>query len=200
MAAAAPVAPARPDAAAVAAASGPPWLRRLLLVAAAIYLASTVLHSTCQRVPRSVLPAPLLYFVQTACLFPRAKSVSIDYRLEAWRCATQQFREVDTRVLFPMHADDKENRFQRLAHFHRQNRPVLQALERHVITRLPGATGREAIGGIRLSSVRTPLPLPGEALPVWSRPPLAELPEDWIKHWYYTPRSRRGTWCGEGEP
>jgi hypothetical protein len=142
----------------------------------------------------------MLYFVQTACLFPRAAQISFDYRLEVWDCAAQRFRETDAGILFPMHQHDKESRFHRLAHFHRQNRAVMRPFERHVVTRLNTLHAGRAVGGVRLSSLRSDLPSRGEPVPRWSRPVLAQHPPDEVKRWYYTPVSRRHAFCAGRDP
>ena len=178
---------------------GPRWLRHLLTVLAGIYLGSLFLESAAQRLPRAYLPAPLLSFTQATCLFPHAARMAIEYRLEVWACDTQLFREIDVSALFPIRPEDKESRFQRVGHFYRQNRSVMRALERYVIEQQNA--GREhRIGGIRLSSVRTPLPELGASVQPVQRSSLDEVPAAQIKHWYFTPLSRRSAFCAGKSP
>jgi hypothetical protein len=174
---------------------GPPWLRPVLTVLAGVYLVSLFLNGAGSSLPRRLLPRTALYLVQTTCLFPHAARMAIDYRLEGWRCDAGRFEELDVRPHFPVHADDKESRFQRVGFFHRRNRPVMQALERYVLERENALQPGRAIGGIRLSSLRIPLPEPGEPVDRWSRRPLGAHPAEQIKHWYYTPRSKRPAQC-----
>jgi hypothetical protein len=172
-----------------------PALRAAATIAAGLYLASLFLSGAGSKLPRNALPATALYFVQTTCLFPHAARMVIDYRLEGWQCAEQRFVELDVRPHFPIHADDKESRFQRLGYFHRRNRPVMQALEQYVVERENARTPGHPLGGIRLSSLRLPFPELGDAVPRFRRLPLEEHAPDRIKHWYYTPRSRRTERC-----
>ena len=178
---------------------GPRWLRHLLTVLAGVYLASLFLESAAQRLPRAYLPASLLYFTQATCLFPRAARMAIDYRLEGWDCAALRFREIDVSALFPIRPWDKESRFQRIAHFYRQNRSVMHALEHYVLGR-QSAGAQPHIGGVRLSSVRTPLPPLGASVGPWQPAPLDESSADRIKNWYYTPESRRRAFCAGSRP
>jgi hypothetical protein len=185
---------------------GPRWLRIAVAIAGSIYLASVFLGSAGCPAPADTLPRPVLYFTQVACLFPRAATRAIDYRLSGYSCADQRFQELDHRVYFPIHPDDKENRFHRVGHFYRRNRTVMNALEDHIVERhnqrvargeVPGDGVDGAIGGILLESLRIPLPAPGTAVERYRRVPLAEIPNEWRKRWYYTPVSRRRDQCKE---
>jgi hypothetical protein len=179
---------------------GPGWSRGVLTALAALYLASLFLNGAGSQVPRHLLPATGLYFVQTTCLFPHAARMAIDYRLEGWSCDRGRFEELDVRPHFPIHADDKESRFQRVGFFHRRSRPVMQALEAYVLEGEVARRPERPVGGIRLSSVRIPLPEVGEPVPRWTRRPLEAHPPDQVRHWYYTPRATRSLRCGnEGE-
>lgn len=182
----------------VAASTGPPWLRPVLTAVAAVYLASLTLNGSGCDGPARHLPGPGAFLIQATCLFPHASMMAIDYRLEVWDCDDRRFREVDPEPMFPIHPDDKESRFQRTGHFHRRVRATMQALERYVLEH--PATGERAVGGIRLSSLRFPFPEEGQPVPRWTRPPLEEHPPDLVKHWYYTPVSRRRALCSAPEP
>jgi hypothetical protein len=173
-------------------------------MAGAVYLAAIFLGSAGSSLPRNTLPRPLLYFTQVACLFPHAATHSIDYRAAAYSCSERRFQELDYRSYFPLHPDDKENRYQRLAHFYRNNRRAMQALDAYLVERhnaevergeSPGDGIDSRIGGILVVSLRIPLPEPGTRVDRYTRTPLAEVPSDWRKHWYRTPRSRRDERC-----
>lgn len=177
-------------------ASLPSAVRYVVFGAACVYLLGLLLDGVQPKTTNKLLPPTLRYFVQATCLFPRAATMAIDYRLEGWDCGAQRFRELSTDASFPLRPHDKENRFQHAAHFHRQNRPVMEALEDYVLRHENGKGGATRWGGIRVSSVRIPLPEPGEPVKRWSRPVLEEHPRDLIKHWFYTPVSRRERHCG----
>lgn len=174
-------------------------------IAGGAYLVAIFLGSAGSSVPREVLPRPLLYFTQVACLFPRAATHSIDYRVAAYSCRERRFLELDYRRYFPLHPDDKENRYHRLAYFYRRNRNVMRALDDHIVERHNEATLRGespddeiegTIGGILVMSLRIPLPEPGIRVDRYTRTPLADAPREWRKRWYRTPRSLRLERCG----
>jgi hypothetical protein len=185
---------------------GPIWFRRLLVPLACIYLAELALGSNGWGILGDVVPAGR-FFMGGACLFPEASDAAIEYRVEVWSCARGQFEAFDYRPDFPMHRDDKENRFYRTASFYRQNRPVMHALESFLIARHNERVTRGdevsppgMIGGIRLWSVRVPFPAPGHSIERYRFRPLADFPEDYRKSWYFTPPSRRARWCAGGSP
>lgn len=174
----------------------PRWLRGVVLAGAVVYLVGLFFDGVQPKTSQKLLPPSLLYFVQATCLFPRAATMAIDYRLEGWNCADRKFRELDPAPYFPVHARDKESRFHRTAHFYRKNRPVMEALEGYVLAKENAAANMQTWGGIRVSSLRIPLPDPGESVVRWTRPILTQHPTDLIKHWFYTPVSRRERKCG----
>lgn len=187
-------------------APGPGWLRKVLLVAAGAYLLAIFLGSIGSSLPRKTLPAPLLYFSQVACLFPHAARMTIEYRATGYSCEERRFRELDHRPYFPIHPDDKENRYHRVAHFYRRNKQVMNALDEHLVERhnsraglAPSVDGLHgAIGGIEVMSLRIPLPQPGTKVERYEQRPLADLPRDWRKYWYRTPKARREQRCSAG--
>ena len=128
----------------------------------------------------------------------------IDYRAEGWLCGERRWTELDTRAYFPLDPDDKENRFQRVMHFLRDNRPTMRALDDYIVKghaggglpRPDGIPEDAQLGGIRVLSLRLPLPRPGEPLARMERRPLAEYPESVRKNFYYTPQSKRAERCG----
>lgn len=188
-------------------ARGPKWFRTSLGIVGAIYLAAIFLGSAGSKIPREVLPRTALYFTQVACLFPSAATHTIDYRASGYSCATGQFEELDHRAYFPIHPHDKENRYARVAFFYRRERQVMEALEEYLVD---GHNARVVagentgdgidglIGGIRVTSLRIPLPEPGTKTERFTALPLEEVSEDWIKHWFWTPASRRELHCSEG--
>ena len=170
----------------------------LLVAAAAIYLGATFLGATGSKLTRS-LPASLQYFTQTACLFPRAARAIIDYRAEGYVCGAG-WRELDTRLDFFINADDKESRFYRTLFFFRRNQAAMESLETYLVTRHNARAteaNEPAIVGVRFSSLRLPLPEPGEHRP-WEQRPFAEYPPEQQKRWYETPRAELRAACEAG--
>ena len=47
--------------------------------------------------------------------------------------ASGRWARADTRAYFPLDPDDKENRFQRVMHFFRDNRPTMHALDEYLV-------------------------------------------------------------------
>src|SRR5580693_9476133 len=131
--------------------------RVALRVVAPIYLVCIWLDSAGCSLPSDVLPRVANYFVQVAALFPYAAMTSIDYRAEGYICETGEWAELDTRPYFPIDPDDKENRFSRVMHFFRDNRPTMQALDAYLVNshasgkQLDGIPPDWALGGVRLS-------------------------------------------------
>jgi hypothetical protein len=173
-----------------------------LRVVAGLYLAGVWLDGVGSTLPAHVLPRAANYFLQIAALFPRAATMSIDYRAEAWVCADKRWEEFDTRPYFPLDPDDKENRFQRVMHFYRQERTTMHALDAYLIERHASGKGEDGIdalkplGGVRLMSLRIPLPTPGEPLERNRHLPLAEYPKAERHFFYHTPRSKVAERCG----
>jgi hypothetical protein len=176
--------------------------RVALGVLAGTYLAGVWLDGVGSTLPSHFVPRVANYFFQVAALFPRAATMTIDYRAEAWVCADRKWEEVDTRPYFPLDPDDKENRFQRVMHFFRDDRTVMHALDDYLVER--HASGKaddgidplKAIGGIRVMSLRIPLPAPGAALERFRRQPLSAYPEEERHHFYHTTRAKTAERCG----
>jgi hypothetical protein len=189
---------------------------------AAAYLAGVWLDGVGSTLPSSILPRSANYFLQVSALFPYAALASIDYRAEGWVCANGangangasgandangangtdgKWEEIDTRPYFPIDADNKENRFQRVMHFYRDNRPTMHALEAYLIEahgegRADDGIPRDVpIAGVRFSSLRIPLPQPGEPLTRSERKPLSEYPESERQLFYHTRRSKLEARC-----
>jgi len=178
------------------------------LVFGALYLAGVWLEGVGSSIPGAVLPRMPLYFLQIAALFPHAAVNVIDYRAEGWLCQERRWQELDTRAYFPLDPDDKENRFQRVMHFFRDNRPTMHALDEYIVAghaagsaaRPDGLAAGALLGGIRVMSLRLPLPAPDAPLARMERKPLSEYPETVRKIFYYTPTSKRAERCGYREP
>jgi hypothetical protein len=170
------------------------WALRFL---AAGYLLGVFLEGVGWGAPlRETLPQWLSFFTQVAALFPRAAQYSIDYRAEGYVCDTGEWKELDTRPYFPIDEDDKENRFQRVMFFYRKQKVVMNAVDRFLVevhnggARDDGIPSDRKIGGVRLLSIRAPLPEIGAPLVRVHHTPLPEIPEKERKLWFST---RSGT-------
>jgi hypothetical protein len=178
-----------------------------LVLLGGLYLVGVWLEGVGSSIPAAVLPRTPLYFLQIAALFPRASLNVIDYRAEAWLCKEHRWQEIDTRAYFPLDPDDKENRFQRVMHFFRDNRPTMRALDEYIVdkhadhdmTRPDGLPEGATLGGIRVLSLRLPIPDPSAPLTRTGRHPLAEYPKSVRKYFYHTPNSKRTERCGYHE-
>jgi hypothetical protein len=181
----------------VASGPGPRWLRIALAVIAVIYFIALLKHP-----PQKSLFKPLAYFTECTKLFPEADEYALEYRLEGWSCSARVWQPLDPRPYFPMEADDKESRFQRIGYFYSGNRTVMNALDDYIVEHHDGAADGidGAIGGIRLFRVRRPLPDLGDPVPRYAYAPLAPVPDDWRKNLYWTKRSNRAKRCGSAPP
>jgi hypothetical protein len=182
----------------VAGSPGPPWLRLVLGIAGALYIVGVFIEGAGGGRLDRIVPRPLLFFSQIAALFPRAASYRIEYRAEGLPCHGPAF-EVDVRPYFPIHANDKESRFDRALHFYRNDRPTMEALETYVMDRY-NLREEAKIAGMLFLSLRVPIPTPGSAFPRYERAPLADFPKEQRKVWYATSRDVVNRRCGEGDP
>lgn len=164
------------------------WALRFL---AASYLLGVWLEGVGWGAPlRAILPQWITFFTQVAALFPRAAEYSIDYRAEGYVCDTGEWQELDTRPYFPIDENDKENRFQRVMFFYRKKKAVMNAVDRFLVdvhngaARDDGIPSDKRIGGVRLLSIRAPLPSIGAPLVRVHHAPLAEIPEQERKLWF----------------
>jgi hypothetical protein len=177
-----------------------------LLSLGALYLAGLWLNGVGSSIPERHLPRPVLFFLQATKLFTHAGTVTIDYRAEAWLCDERRWVELDTRPYFAIHKDDKESRFHRTLHFYRRHRATMQALESYLIEAHHARHASEGlprgarVGGMRFSSLRLPIPAPGQPVGRWQRKPFADHPKERQKRWYWTPRSKRAARCGGTPP
>lgn len=176
---------------------GPRWLRLVLVVAALLYFLALVVQPAHLQ--------PVTFFSQCTKLFPAADTFALEYRLEGWSCGARTWEPLDPRPYFPMEADDKESRFQRIAYFYADlapSRPAMRALGAYIVAHhaagaADGVTG--AIGGIRVYVVRRPIPELGEPVARYVYSPLAAVPPEWRKDLYWTPESLRAERC-DGSP
>lgn len=175
-------------------------VRILLLATALLYFTVLLLDRFNRTLANAIFPTVVVFFAQISGLFPTSVTTSIDYRAEGWLCREHRYVELDMDPLFPMLADNKENRFHRVMHFFRQERTVLRALDTFIVARSPTiqtTSGLDRIGGVRLLSLRIPLPKSRIEVERFRRLPLSEYPREYRKHWYWTPRSIRDQRCGD---
>lgn len=175
---------------------GPQALRVALVVVAGLYYLALLKHPSQKY-------QPFAYFTETTKLFTDADQIALEYHLDAWSCTEHAWVPLDPRPYFPIEADDKESRFQRLGYFYadrgskEERRTVLYALDDYIVGRHPtvddGVTG--PIGGIRLVKVKRPLPEPGDHIDRYVYRPLAPVPADIGKELFHAPGSRRKERC-----
>jgi hypothetical protein len=183
----------------LASAAPNPWLRGVVIALAVIYLADLWLDGVGSGIPNHLLPRPLHFFTQAAQLFPRAADDIIEWRAKGWRCDARRFEELDVRPYFPIHADDKENRFGRAMFFYYRQRRVMEALDQYISAE-ERARGNP-LGGVMLMSLRVPIPEPGTQVPRYRRVPVEEYPPSVVrKYWYVTPTTERERRCSGGDP
>jgi hypothetical protein len=175
----------------------PHWLRRLLVVVGGFYVAAMFFEGSGLMQLHRLVPRPFLFFCQIASLFPHAATHSIEYRAQGYTC-NNRVVELDLRPYFPIHADDKENRFDRAMFFYRQERTVMRALEAYVM-REHNRADPDKIGGVSFLSLRIPLPPPGQPYPRYERKPLSDYPAEYRKVWYVTPHDTVLRRCREGD-
>jgi hypothetical protein len=166
------------------------WAIRLL---AACYLLGVWLEGVGWGAPlHANLPHWLDFFTQVSALFPHAAQYSIDYRAEGYVCDAGAWQEIDTRPYFPIDENDKENRFQRVMFFYRRQKTVMNAVDRFLVDSHDGGKEDDGIpsdkqiGGVRLFSIRGPLPVIGAPLVRVHRVPLSQIPEKERKLWFST--------------
>jgi hypothetical protein len=162
---------------------------------AGTYLVCVVLDGAGCTAPARFLPRPIAFFTQVSVLFPKAAYFTIDYRAEGFRCKDATWVELDTRPYFPIDPDDKENRFNRAMHFFRENRKTMQALDKYLVHE-NNTHADERIGGVRMLSLRIPIPKIGTSFERYTRYPLAHYPESERQYFYHTTDSLRARRCG----
>jgi hypothetical protein len=180
-----------------------PWARVALAAVSVVYFSAVGCEATGFKWVWSI-PGPLHFFTQFACLFPSAARNVIEYRAEGWDCSKRTWQEIDVRPYFPIHRDEKENRFQRTMHFYRQHRATMQALDEYVVSRhnqsalasaARGGPAMPQIGGVRLMSLRIPFGSPGSPIERFTYKPIDAYPREIRKHWFWTRNSKRRERC-----
>ena len=175
-----------------------------LTLLAGVYFVAMFAEAAGTGLPERMLPAPVRFYTEAACLFPHAAEMVIEYRADVWSCRDQRFVPFDPRLDFPIRADDKESRFQRLGHFYRSNAKAMMAFEDYLVARHnrrgnadDGVDG--PIGGIRYQSLEIPFPPVGEPTARYEYHPLAPAPANAIpKTFFQTPKTRRAERCEGG--
>ena len=154
---------------------GPAPLRIALAVLAVIYFVMLMKHPD----PRGWI-RPLAYFSECTGLFPKADTMATEFRLEGYSCERKDWELLDPRPYFPMRADDKEARFQRLGYFYKGDVQVLHALGDYITSHHAdhedGVSG--PIGGIRMFKLERPIPAPGTEIERYAYEPLSPVPAD----------------------
>jgi hypothetical protein len=174
----------------------PTWARRALVGVSVLYLSCVFFEGIGKTFLQNLVYRPFIYFAQIAALFPRAATHSIEYRAEGYGC-DGRVSEIDVRPYFPIHADDKESRFERAMHFFMRDQPTLTALDQYVVDRY-NRDHDPKIGGVILLSLRIPIPAVGSSFPRYERTSLGNHPKDERKVWYKTPRDVLLGRCGGG--
>jgi hypothetical protein len=185
---------------------GPVPFRLGLAGLALVYYMMLLKHPTPQGWIRQIA-----YFSECTALFTQADPVATEYRLDGWSCERHDWEPLDPRPYFPIRADDKEARFQRIAHFYahppRHNREeidrmrlVMNALDDYIVAH-HGSMGDDglagAIGGIRLYQIERPIPELGTEIDRYEYRPLSPVPEG-AKRFdlFHTTGTHRKARCG----
>ena len=188
----------------VARAWGGGVVTKALGVVAVVYLAGVWSEAVKSGTSARWLPAPVAYFTQVAALFPGAARVTLDYRVEGYRCRDKSWSEIDVRPYFPIDADNKENRFYRFFHFyHQADEEMMRALEAFVlhhhnadaIDAAAAGRGGEQVGGVRFVRLKLPIGAPGDGEPRYERKPLDAYPDEVRERIFATPKAQREERC-----
>jgi hypothetical protein len=175
---------------------GPPAFRKALVAAALGFFALMVMDEWRSGLAYRFVPGPLLFFSQIAGLFPEAKDLDVDFRVEGWSCEEGLYRELDISPFFPIQSGNKESRFERAMFFYHHNAKVMSGLDAYLTAHqnaraknFSGAAPMEPgrIGGVRFVSASTPIPTPEEGVKRYRSRPLSDYPFDRLKTWYETP-------------
>lgn len=120
--------------------------------------------------------------------------MTIEYAALAQDCRTDQWREVELTPIFPIHPNDKENRFHRAMFFHRRSEVAMTALDAyiwaHADTELSGNAG-----AIQLLSLRIPFPEFGTKFERYRRRPVEAHPSERRHVWWTTPAAETQHRC-----
>jgi hypothetical protein len=122
----------------------------------------------------------IAYFSECTGLFTQADTVATEYRLAGWSCERKAWEPLDPRPYFPMRADDKEARFQRLGHFYRGDVKVLHALGEYIVNHHTAGGMDDGfagpLGGIQMYKLDWPIPAPGTEIGRYEYVPMSPQP------------------------
>jgi hypothetical protein len=175
---------------------GPQPVRIALVVVAGLYFFALMKHPSQKY-------QPFAYFTECTKLFPEADNVALEFHVDAWSCDQHAWVPIDPRPYFPIEADDKESRFQRLGYFYadrgtkEERRTVLYALDEWFVGRHASVDDGLAgpIGGIRVIKVRRQLPSVGDPVERYVYRPLAVPPPDQAQELFHSPGKSRKDRC-----
>jgi hypothetical protein len=173
-------------------------VRRTLVVLGALYILAVFCEGSTLRDLQlnRLLYRPVLFFCQIAALFPNADIVDNEFRAEGFTC-NGRVVEIDVRPFFPIHAEDKESRFDRAMYFYRNDRTSLEAVEAYLI-RERNKVEPEKIGGVRFVNLRVPIPPVGSPPLYYSYKDLSAFPKDQRKVMYSVSSETVARRCKEG--
>lgn len=134
------------------------------------------------------------FFTEATALFPDASEYVIELRLELWSCDAKAWQLVDPRPFFPIEADSKESRFQRIGYFYGHNRDVMRALDAWIVARSPTIDGSR-VGGIRVAKLARPVPAAGTSIARYEFRPLAPIDRTERRDLYFTKSKEREVRC-----
>lgn len=149
--------------------------------------------------PAGRIVGPIAYLSECTGLFTQADVVASEYRVEGWSCERRRWEPLDPRPYFPMRADDKEARFQRLAHFYKRTKKVMEALDDYIVDHHAGADDGIAgpLGGIQLFQIARPIPEAGGDVERYTYEPLAPVPAGASRiDLFFASTRRRHARCG----
>jgi hypothetical protein len=179
-------------------------LRAALHVLAAAYLVGIFVYGVGCTAQYRVMPGDVSNLLEVAALFPRASREVSTYRIEGWACNDRLWEEVDYRAHFRLHADDKENIFERALGLYHADTAVMDDLEEYVVQRhnaravADGTTTGQTIGGVRFVRIGIPIPKPGSPLETFRQKSLAAYPKRERHVVYTTPQADIDQRCGKG--
>jgi hypothetical protein len=178
-------------------------LAALHLLAAA-YLVGIFVYGVGCTAQYRVMPGDVSNLLEVAALFPRASHEVTSYRIEGWACNDRLWEEVDYRAHFRLHAEDKENIFERTLGLYHGDTAVMDDLEEYVVRRhnaravADGTATGQTIGGVRFVRIGIPIPKPGSELGPFRHKSLAAYPKRERHVVYTTPQADIDHRCGKG--
>ena len=145
----------------VAPSPGPPLLRLALTIASALYIGAVFIEGAGGHLDRLVARPSSSSANRRALSARRHPPHRIPGRGPPLPRSGRRGRRTS---LFPIHADDKESRFDRALHFYRSDCPTMEALESYVRSGY-NRQASEKIAGVVFLSLRVPIPQPVAPLP-----------------------------------